>query len=74
VTRRSIRLLASARCFDLLRYLLTGSISAYGLCFCEDAMTFTIHASENGQSVMTVRTMVGHDELEFLYNEAMDIG
>jgi hypothetical protein len=25
------------------------------LVFCEDAMTFTIHASKNGQSVMTVR-------------------
>jgi hypothetical protein len=39
---------------ELSRYLLTGSKSVYRLSG-EQAMTFTIHASKNGQSVATVR-------------------
>jgi hypothetical protein len=37
-----------------LRHLLTG-LNSCRLVFGEDAMTFTIHASKNGQSVVTVR-------------------
>lgn len=54
-TRRSMETFATARCSGAIRHLPTGPKIRVWFVLGEDAMTFTTHASKDGQSVVTVR-------------------